>query len=104
MSQDYKVFIHLLDQSGNIIRQNDFVHCNGVCPSSQWTPGQRIVDESVMTLSGLVPGEYSLAVGLYNGDTGLRLETRDNVGQVIPQAYFILNETIKINEDRLIWP
>jgi hypothetical protein len=104
MSQDYKVFIHLLDQSGNIASQNDFVHCNGGCPTSQWTPGQRIVDESNLTLSDLPPGEYSLALGLYNGDTGLRLETRDNFGQVIPEAYFVLNETIKINEDRLIWP
>lgn len=104
MSQDYKVFVHLLDQSGNIVRQNDFVHCNGVCPTSQWTPGQRIVDESAMILSGLPPGAYSLAVGLYNGDTGLRLETLNNLGQVIPDDYFKLNEVIKINEDRLIWP
>lgn len=104
MSQDYKVFVHLLDQAENIVLQNDFVHCMGGCPTSQWTPGQRMVDESTLTLSALPPGEYKLAVGLYNGDTGQRLETRDSFGQVVPESYFILNQTIKIKEDRLIWP
>ena len=103
INQDYKVFVHLLDQSGAIVRQNDYIHCKGECPTGQWAIGQRISDESILPLAGLPEREYRVAFGLYNGDTNQRLETRDSAGRVIPEAYYIISEMITINEDQLIW-
>lgn len=97
IDQDYKVFVHLLDGSGEIVRQNDFVPCNWGCPTTQWNIGQKIVDESILSLAGLPPGEYHLAIGLYDAISGDRPETRDSAGRIIPQAYSILSETIKID-------
>ncbi len=97
IDQDYKVFVHLLEESGEIVRQNDFVPCNWGCPTSQWNIGQKIVDESILSLAGLPAGEYHLAIGLYDAISGDRLETRDSAGGIIPQAYFILSDTIKID-------
>jgi len=104
MSQDYKVFLHLLDEAGDIVRQSDFIHCRGGCPTGQWDPGQQIDDETSLSLAGLPEGEYRLAVGLYNGENGQRLEARDRFGQIVPEAYTILDSTIKINGNRLMWP
>jgi hypothetical protein len=35
IDQDYKVFVHLLDESGEIVRQNDFVPCQWSSPTSE---------------------------------------------------------------------
>jgi hypothetical protein len=93
---EYKVFVHLIDDSGQIVWQHDALHCNWACPSSQWSAGQTIVDETTIPLLGLPDGEYQLALGLYNGATGERLPVRDAAGQLIPDAYYILKDTITI--------
>jgi hypothetical protein len=98
IEQDYKVFVHLLDESGEIVRQNDFVPCDWSCPTSQWNSGQRVADESTLSLAGLTAGNYKLALGLYDAISGDRLEARDSSGRVLPEATFILRDTIMVNK------
>jgi hypothetical protein len=104
IDQDYKVFIHVLDEDGGIAAQSDFVHCSGDCPSSQWLIDQRVRDEATLNLGGLPPGDYRLAVGLYNGDSGERLEVSRGDGSVVPDAYYVLDEKVITREKRPVWP
>ena len=99
INRDYKYFIHLLDEAGAILRQHDTLHCNWGCPSSQWAVGQTIVDEAVLPLWGLPAGEYQLAIGLYDGESGERLAIHDNNGQVVDYDYYILQDMLVITDE-----
>lgn len=75
---DYQVFAHLLDAQGKLVAQHDGAPQNGFRPTSGWRQGDEIQDKVGIWLpSGIPPGEYSIVVGLYRGDTGERLKLRD---------------------------
>jgi 4-amino-4-deoxy-L-arabinose transferase-like glycosyltransferase len=63
---DYHAFVHLLDVDGNIVAQHDGVPGEGRLPTLGWLPGEYLADRHLLQLpTGLAPGEYRLAVGLY---------------------------------------
>ena len=95
-TDDYKVFIHLLDGTGALARQHDAMPCAGACPTSGWKAGDRIADQALLPLGGLPPGEYRLAVGLYHPTTLQRLPARDPAGQPYRDAYVVLPERLRI--------
>jgi hypothetical protein len=69
----YTSFLHLLDESGNIVLTGD--HWPGGLPSDIWDTGQVITDRVSLTLpDNLQPGIYSWHVGLYSADDGRRLQ------------------------------
>ena len=71
---DYTTFVHLRNEAGETVAQQDQPPLGGVYPTSLWDPGEIIADEITLTLPPeLPPGEYSLVVGLYDFNTGLRL-------------------------------
>jgi hypothetical protein len=96
--QDYKVFVHLLDASGAVVGQYDALHCNWACPSSGWRAGEMIGDTAVLSLWGLPPGSYRLALGLYDPDSGNRLPARTRNGRPIEDGYFVLDGEFQIIE------
>ncbi len=70
----YKVFLHLLDGTGNLVAQTDSEPMGDLLPTSAWSPGQPVVDRrGVLLPNGLPPGEYTLSVGLYHLVGGQRL-------------------------------
>ncbi len=72
--RDYTVFIHLLNEAGELVAQSDGQPGAGTYPTSIWAGGERVVDEHVLTLSpDLAAGEYTLLVGLYDRESGMRL-------------------------------
>ena len=74
LPQDYAVFVHLLDASGKLAAQADGEPRGGAYPTSAWVAGDVIPDERMLILPvNLVPGEYTLHVGLYLAPTGPRL-------------------------------
>lgn len=87
---DYKVFVHLLDAGGEVVRQYDAMPCNWNCPTSQWQAGDIFPDQALISLWGLPPGEYRLAVGLYHPETLERLPVRGPAGAEYPDSYPIL--------------
>ncbi len=93
--QEYKVFVHLLDDSGAVVRQYDALPCAWNCPTSQWQAGQWIEDEAILSFAGLPPGFYRLAIGLYDPATGERLPVLAG-DTAVPDAYFILPQPITI--------
>ncbi len=78
MDKDYTVFIHLLDASGRVSAQVDAAPCKGVYPTSLWEPGEIIRDEH--TLFDLLPGKYTLELGLYEYPGLSRLAITDANG------------------------
>ncbi len=82
---DWTVFVHLLGQpkaDGNRLwLGKDSPPGNASLPTSRWRPGWRIIDEYAMSLpADLPPGDYELAIGMYQVD-GQRLP--ENV-EVLP--------------------
>jgi hypothetical protein len=72
----YHVFVHLVDESGNILAQSDAVPANWTRPTTGWLPGEYIIDNHTLVLPDVLPADgLSLRVGLYDPDTEARLRT-----------------------------
>jgi hypothetical protein len=84
-NEDWKVFVHLVDASGQVLAQFDGQPLEGTYPTSQWIPGELIEDSYPLTLpAASPPGPYRVFTGLYNEATGLRLPVSgDPEGRVI---------------------
>ena len=93
---DTKYFVHLLDKDGNVVAQDDGVHVKYTRPSSTWQANEMISDLIELPLWNLKPGEYRIAVGLTNPDTGERLPTFDAAGNALPDNRYIFSEKIQI--------
>lgn len=70
----YRIFVHLLDQDGNLITQSDAIPAQWTRPTSGWMAGEYIQDRHILTLPAeLNADSYRLVVGLYDTATGTRL-------------------------------
>ncbi len=79
--RDYTVFVHVLDESGNLISQSDSPPDAGQFPSTRWAKDAAFTDEHVLVLPPDAPaGAYRLSVGLYDPQTGERLPAVDAQG------------------------
>ena len=80
-SQDYTVFVHLLDESGTLRGQGDGPPVGGDYPTSFWEQGEVIIDKHCVDVDAdAPPGSYRLAVGLYLLADGTRLAVWDAAG------------------------
>jgi hypothetical protein len=70
VNEDYVIFIHLLDASGNVIAQADAPPTQNAYPTSWWAPGEQIADVHTLPTA---PGVTSIRLGLYDLTTGQRL-------------------------------
>lgn len=62
----YKVFVHLLDAGEQIRGQQDSLPVSGDWPTTCWFAGEVIVDSYAIPVApDAPPGDYTLAVGLY---------------------------------------
>lgn len=79
INEDYIVFVHFLDGSGNIIFQQDHEPYYGLSPTSRWKPNE-IIKESYWTkIPPIVPkGRYYIKIGLYNKKGRLPVVTQNN--------------------------
>jgi hypothetical protein len=83
-SQDYTVFVHLLDRAGNQAAGADGPPQNGDFPTGWWRSGDLIKDGHLMLIPADLPaGEYTLSLGLYDPQTGQRLPRQDGQGDTI---------------------
>ncbi|MFN2108104.1 MAG: hypothetical protein ACK2UI_00455 [Anaerolineae bacterium] len=84
---DYTVFIHLLDANGAAVVQADGKPVWWTYPTTQWEPDQYIRDEHILELDADMPrGDYTLSVGLYDAQTGTRLDVTDAQGASLPDG------------------
>ncbi|MGB5060184.1 MAG: 6-pyruvoyl-tetrahydropterin synthase-related protein [Candidatus Promineifilaceae bacterium] len=69
----YRVFVHLLDASGNLVAQSDAVPDAWTRPTTGWLRGEFIHDRHHLTLpADVLPGTYTLRVGWYETGDGRR--------------------------------
>ena len=74
MDQDFTVFTHLRDASGELRGQRDSMPVNGANPTSFWEKGEVVADTYAVGIDPNAPaGRYTLHFGWYDGDTGDRL-------------------------------
>jgi uncharacterized membrane protein len=76
---DYTVFVHLLNDQGDLVTQSDtFPTWLVAQPTSHWTVGQPVADRHELRFPpDLTPGVYRLVVGLYDHQTLERLPRPD---------------------------
>jgi hypothetical protein len=81
MSRSYTVFVHLVDESGQMWAQADGLPANGMYPTWAWLEGETVEDEHLVLLERAVPpGTYHLAIGVYELETLQRLPITNSEG------------------------
>jgi len=96
MTEDYTVFVHLVDEGGTIWGQHDSQPVNGYYPTSFWEPGEMVKDEHALVVSAdTPPSEYRLEVGMYRLADGQRLTIVDQDGQVLDDKALLSEITVK---------
>ncbi|HEY89041.1 MAG TPA: hypothetical protein G4N98_04810 [Thermoflexia bacterium] len=86
MPTDYKVFVHLLGDDGEVLAQDDAQPAHWTYPTTEWQPGEYIRDEHLLYLPPETPrGDWRLTVGVYAAETGERLPVRGADGVLSPE-------------------
>jgi hypothetical protein len=74
MPVGYRVFIHMVDENGQIVAQSDAEPAAWTRPTTGWAVGEYIVDQHVLQLpDGLLLDDLALRIGLYEVQNGQRL-------------------------------
>ncbi len=95
----YTVFVHLVGPDGQNHGQTDHVPSAGTAPTTSWAPTQVIVDEVRLAVDAdAPPGDYRIAVGMYDPSSGGRLPITDPAGHPLPDARAFLPVTVTISE------
>lgn len=78
VSEGYDVFVHVVNESGQIVAQADQQPVASLAPTHRWQPGDIIRDPYEIFLPADLPdGAYRLNFGMYLKATGLRLPSND---------------------------
>ncbi len=97
LEQNYTVFIHILDDSGNLIAQRDSMPQDGNFATTHWTAGPLVHDIHLVPLPPDIPaGAYRVAVGLYVWQTGERLPSYAPDGTELPNGMIVLEQTLEV--------
>jgi len=84
--EDLTVFVHVYEQSGQLVAQGDGYPLLGLFPPLGWQPGDLVRDIRYIALPDDVADErYMVAVGWYDTATGQRLAAFDRQGQPAAQ-------------------
>jgi hypothetical protein len=89
----YTVFLHLFQPALGIIAQRDTFPSGGNYATTIWDVGRDFVDTYTLTLPSDTParGEAQLILGLYNGETGIRLPVTGQNAAPTNEAYLTLS-------------
>lgn len=93
---DYTVFVHVLDQAGQLVMGRDNQPVNGSYPTGIWEAGEVIADEYRFDTSELAPGEYQLEIGMYKLETGERLPVSSPDGTQNPGHRLLLTTPVEV--------
>jgi hypothetical protein len=83
-SQNYTIFVQLLDSAGKIASQLDVPPWSGGYPTSAWSLGHVIRDRYRLDISQTnLSGDYSLIAGMYSTDSLERLPMTSKTGEPV---------------------
>jgi hypothetical protein len=95
LDTDYKVFVHVLDEAGQVVAQHDGEPAEGRMPTRAWREGDRVVDtHRVVWLQPSYAGKATIQVGLYDFETQERVPVFDAMGQRLPYERVTLGEIV----------
>jgi 4-amino-4-deoxy-L-arabinose transferase-like glycosyltransferase len=98
MDTSYTVFVHLVDEAGQVRAQRDSVPGGGALPTTGWLPGEVIADEYAIPLPPqMPPGEYTIVVGMYDAASGQRLPVLGSDGAIMSD-HVLLPEKVKLGK------
>jgi hypothetical protein len=83
METAYQVFVHLLDEAGQIVGQVDREPQGGEAPTTGWLAGEVVVDEIPISVKEAIVATQSIALGVYDPLTGKRLPLLDIDGEAV---------------------
>ncbi len=88
---NYTVFVQLVDGENHILAQADEPPQQGFYSTVYWQPGEQIIDTHLVPLDRAIPpGRYAILLGLYDGQTGGRLQILNQAGK-FESDYFRLD-------------
>jgi hypothetical protein len=79
----YTVFAHVIDVTGRQVGQRDNMPVRDQSPTSCWVAGEYVSDPYSIPLAADTHEPLKIEVGLYRGDTGVRLPRSDAQGDSI---------------------
>jgi len=79
---DIVVFVHLIDENGQLVKQADGYAFAGIYPMSFWPQNASVQDVRHILLGDSQNNNYQLYVGLYNRINGERLLATSQQGDV----------------------
>ena len=90
---DYIVFVHVLNNNGELVASHDSRPENGRFPTPAWLPDIIIPDNHAILLPDDLPtGEYHLKAGLYQSETGERLPITTADGNIPTDNAILLSK------------
>jgi hypothetical protein len=92
MDKDYTAFIHVVDQEGQILAQEDRLLQQGDRPTSEWLVGSVARKQHQLQLGlDTTPADCLIRVGLYNWETGERLPAQDQQGHRLSDDTIVMS-------------
>ena len=90
ISEAYIVFVHLLDENGQLVGQIDEALLRGQWPTNHWRAGDKLADRHTLNLDpSLLPGNYTVLIGLYNPVTMARMPAQSNENLIQDNAVIL---------------
>ena len=100
METAYKIFVHVFDPATQApVAQDDAMPRRWAYPTTLWSPGELVTDVVPISLEGVPPGAYGVALGVYDPETMERPRVVDGTGQLQPDGRLVLpGETVEVND------
>jgi len=86
------VFVHVQDVNGQVVAQADGDLVGGYVPIGMWQTNDRVEERRPLILPDLPPGEYRIAIGLYNRQSLQRTNPTQVSGNPVIENALIVGE------------
>ncbi|NTW04052.1 MAG: hypothetical protein HGA19_22725, partial [Oscillochloris sp.] len=87
-TDDFFIFVHLIDANGGVPTQRDAPPWQGRFPTSSWQAGTMVVDANDVYLPPeLAPGEYRVVIGMFSPENNARPPVTIN-GTPVPNGEY----------------
>jgi hypothetical protein len=97
LGRDYTVFVHILDATGQIAAQWDAMPRGNTFVTTAWPVGEIVDDPHPVPLpEDMPPGEYRIAIGVYDRPTAERLPAYGPDGEPVANAMVLLGRTVEV--------
>jgi hypothetical protein len=93
ISADNHVFVHVIDENGDLVAQHDGVPSSRGRPTWGWQEGEVVRDAHPVSLPADLPGgTYTVSVGMYDYGTKARLPARGPGGRKLAGGRIALSK------------